>query len=179
MNLHGDIGGRIRTLREAAGITLADLARKLATHPSNIQRWEQGRVSPNWRSLARIADALGVAVESLVSDVSTEPQTSRGTSESAAQGGILQVSEAMDAEALTFPSAMSLNRSEVREESSYGREQAHDRARPRETWETLVRLEQDPRLRALREALGELPDDISAQEARQIAEIIRAYLRSR
>jgi transcriptional regulator with XRE-family HTH domain len=176
MNLHGGIGERIRTLREAAGITLADLARKLATHPSNIQRWEQGRVSPNWRSLARIADALGVSVESLVSDVSTEPQAPRGiSSESAAQGGILQMSDAMESESLAFPSAMSLNRSEVREESSCGREQV----RPREAWEALMRLEQDPRLRALREALGELPADITAQEAHQIAEIIRGYIRAR
>ena len=158
MNLRSHIGGRIRTHREAAGVTLADLARRLVTHPSNIQRWEQGRVSPNWKSLTRIAEALEVTVEDLVAEspvdaMSGPPQVRLGASAS-----LESHDESPQAALYSLSAGPTLGRGPVA---------------------VLMRLLQDPRLEALRDALGELPDDLTAWEARQIGEMIRAYIRGR
>jgi len=164
MDLRGDIGRRIRELREGAGITLADLARRLSTHPSNIQRWEQGRVSPNWRSLTRIAEALGVALEDLVSGGREEAQASPAAS--------MREVVSYDAELPAMLSRMMSPRASLSDAAM---------AAPPEQ-EAQGGIEQvlhDPRLRALRKALGEIPADLTAQEARQLGGIIRAYLGAR
>ena len=49
------LGDRIRSIRESQGLSLTDLARRMDTTPSNIQRWEQDRVSPRYKTLQRIA----------------------------------------------------------------------------------------------------------------------------
>ena len=66
------IGDTIRTTREAKGLTLSELARRLKTHPSNVQRWEINRVSPTYDTLQRIADALRVPPSELVGDYEDE-----------------------------------------------------------------------------------------------------------
>ncbi len=177
MNLQGHIGDRIRAFRVSAGISLAELARRLRTHPSNIQRWEQGKVSPNWKSLTRVAEALGVAVEVLVSGSGPaghgerpEPGSAKADSDEMLMSTrLLESIDSMDSE-LSY----SMDSGRLSEEP---REASEERAQPGR--DILRRLQFDWRLRELREALGELPEDLTEQEAMQIAEIIRAYVRSR
>ena len=54
------LGGRIRTLRLAAGLTQAELARRTGIHRPNIARVEAGRHTPSLETIARLAAAIGV-----------------------------------------------------------------------------------------------------------------------
>ena len=52
--------GRLRELREAAGLTQRDLADKIGVHVDAVARWEQGRREPSWATVLALAVALGV-----------------------------------------------------------------------------------------------------------------------
>jgi transcriptional regulator with XRE-family HTH domain len=52
--------GRLRELREAAGLTQRDLADKIGVHVDAVARWEQGRREPSWATVLALAEALGV-----------------------------------------------------------------------------------------------------------------------
>lgn len=54
------LGGRIRSLRLAAGLTQAELARRTGIHRPNIARVEAGRHTPSLETIARLAAAIGV-----------------------------------------------------------------------------------------------------------------------
>lgn len=54
------IAFRIRATRKSRGFSQAELGRKLGIKQSNIGRWEQGQHNPRPSTLRRIADALGV-----------------------------------------------------------------------------------------------------------------------
>jgi transcriptional regulator with XRE-family HTH domain len=51
---------RLRELREAAGLTQHDLAKKIGVHVDAVARWEQGRREPSWTTVLALAGALGV-----------------------------------------------------------------------------------------------------------------------
>lgn len=58
------IGDRIRTLREAAGISQERLARDIdAKSGSDVSRWERGEVTPRAKPLARLADRFGCSID--------------------------------------------------------------------------------------------------------------------
>lgn len=48
----------IRQLRDSAGLTQRELARRLGVTQPNVARWESGRSIPDLKTLQRIADAL-------------------------------------------------------------------------------------------------------------------------
>ena len=54
------LGARLRSLRVAAGLTQAELARRTGIHRPNIARVEAGRHTPSLETLARLASAIGV-----------------------------------------------------------------------------------------------------------------------
>jgi HTH-type transcriptional regulator/antitoxin HipB len=54
-----ELGERIRALREAGGISQAELARRIGSTQPSIARLEAGRVSPTLETLDRVAAALG------------------------------------------------------------------------------------------------------------------------
>lgn len=54
------LGGRIRALRLAAGLTQAELARRTGIHRPNIARVEAGRHTPSLETIARLSAAIGV-----------------------------------------------------------------------------------------------------------------------
>jgi transcriptional regulator with XRE-family HTH domain len=56
-------GEHLRGLREAAGLSRADLARKAVVPASTLRHWEGGRGMPGLPALLRLAEALGVRVE--------------------------------------------------------------------------------------------------------------------
>lgn len=55
------LGSRLRQLRLDAGLTQAELAERTGIHRPNIARVEAGRHTPSLDTLARLADAIGVA----------------------------------------------------------------------------------------------------------------------
>lgn len=55
-------GDSVERLRLAAGISKAELARRVQTHPSNVGRIIQGAHSPTAKTLSDYANALGVDV---------------------------------------------------------------------------------------------------------------------
>ncbi len=57
---------KFRELREAAGMTIGDLARRAELHPSTISAWERSAGAPDITRLARVAKILGVDYSELV-----------------------------------------------------------------------------------------------------------------
>ena len=55
-----ELGERIRGLREARGISQAELGRRIGSTQPAIARLEAGRVSPTLETLDRVAAALGM-----------------------------------------------------------------------------------------------------------------------
>ena len=56
-------GDHLRALRETAGLSRADLARKAGVPFSTLRNWEAGRGFPALPACLRLAEALGVRVE--------------------------------------------------------------------------------------------------------------------
>jgi transcriptional regulator with XRE-family HTH domain len=54
--------GRLKELREQAGLTQRTLADKASVHVDAIARWEAGRREPLWGNVLALAAALGVEV---------------------------------------------------------------------------------------------------------------------
>lgn len=52
--------------REAAGLTIAEAARKLEITPAAIYQWESGQTFPDAKRLASIAEVYGVTVDYLL-----------------------------------------------------------------------------------------------------------------
>ena len=61
-------GTRLRSLRERAGISQADLAAKIGTEPAILAGWERGLAEPPVSMLDRIAVALDLSVGALLVD---------------------------------------------------------------------------------------------------------------
>ena len=57
---------RLRTAREARGLTQSDLARRLGTPPSAIAHFEGERRKPSFANVRAIAKALDVSADYLV-----------------------------------------------------------------------------------------------------------------
>ena len=62
-------GGHLRTLRGAARLSRAELARRTGVPVSTLRKWENGRGFPGPAVCLRLAEALGVAVERLAEGV--------------------------------------------------------------------------------------------------------------
>lgn len=61
-----NVGERIKAARLAANLTQVQLAEKMGCSQQEVQRWEKGKVSPNVKTLHRIADAIGCDVGKLL-----------------------------------------------------------------------------------------------------------------
>jgi transcriptional regulator with XRE-family HTH domain len=62
-------GQHSRGLREGAGLSRADLARRAGVPASTLRNWEGDRGFPGVRAGLRMAEALGVPVERLAEGV--------------------------------------------------------------------------------------------------------------
>ena len=62
------LGARLRSLRLAAGLTQAELARRTGIHRPNIARVEAGRHTPSLETLSRLAAAIGVPTTRVLAD---------------------------------------------------------------------------------------------------------------
>jgi transcriptional regulator with XRE-family HTH domain len=59
------MGKSFKRLREAAGLSQAQLARKCGVPVGSYQQWEQGRRTPLLDAAVRIAEALDVSLDDL------------------------------------------------------------------------------------------------------------------
>lgn len=57
---------RVKELREAAGLTMAELAKRADLYPRTIRNVERGTHKPTLATVEKIADALGVPVQALL-----------------------------------------------------------------------------------------------------------------
>lgn len=73
---------RLKTLREAAGLSIRELARQIGEDHSNVRYWEISGKPPRSELLPAIAQALGVTVEDLLG----VPKSRRGTAPSSRTG---------------------------------------------------------------------------------------------
>lgn len=64
--LTGPVHGRIRRLRERAGLTLTEFADQCDVHISVACHWENGRSRPDLSRIPKIAQVLGVSELELV-----------------------------------------------------------------------------------------------------------------
>jgi transcriptional regulator with XRE-family HTH domain len=71
--LMASAASRLKALREAAGLTMRELARQIGEDHSNIRYWETTGKIPRSDVLAPMAKALGVTVEELLG----QPKPSR------------------------------------------------------------------------------------------------------
>ena len=56
---------RIKELREAAGLSQADVVRAMGVDQAAVVRWEQGTVMPRAAKLPQLADLLGCTIDAL------------------------------------------------------------------------------------------------------------------
>jgi transcriptional regulator with XRE-family HTH domain len=73
-------GGHMRALREEAGLSRPELARRASVSVSTLRNWESDRGFPGLPALARLAKALGVRVERFAEGVE-EPGEDESESE--------------------------------------------------------------------------------------------------
>jgi transcriptional regulator with XRE-family HTH domain len=60
--------GHLRSLREAAGLSVRELARQIGQDHSNVRYWEHSGALPRSNVLVPMAAALGVSVEQLLGE---------------------------------------------------------------------------------------------------------------
>ena len=70
-------GDRIKEARKQAGLSQKELADKLGISFQTLAQWETGKRNPKYDTLKRIADALGVSVNSFMTDVQLQKPTER------------------------------------------------------------------------------------------------------
>ncbi|SDF88196.1 helix-turn-helix domain-containing protein [Alloyangia pacifica] len=84
--LRSDLGARMKAVRQACGFTLEVAAQRTGLALSTIHKIENGRVSPSYENLVRIARAYGIGMERLFSADHEAHQTTRLTVTRAGQG---------------------------------------------------------------------------------------------
>ena len=68
------VGRLIKSYREKANLTQKELGEKLGVTESYISQYERGKRVPKPDTLTRIAEALGVSIETLASDLEKQRQ---------------------------------------------------------------------------------------------------------
>ena len=57
------MANNIKQLREAAGMTQAELAAKMRLTTPSITKWERGRANPTYDNLIQLAEIFGVSLD--------------------------------------------------------------------------------------------------------------------
>jgi len=69
---------RIATLRKDAGLSQAELAKRINTHSSNIAFWELRGTPPRGEILPALARELGVSIDALLGVAPSRPPVAKG-----------------------------------------------------------------------------------------------------
>ncbi len=72
------MANNIKQLREAAGMTQAELAAKMQLTTPSITKWELGRANPTYDNLIQLAEIFGVSLDEVA-----------GRKTSAQKGGVV------------------------------------------------------------------------------------------
>ena len=91
--LRPKLGPRLRAMRQERGLSLRELARRLALSPSSISQIETGKLQPSVRTLNAFAAELGVTMDEVLFDPSageTSAQVDDGASGVAAPSPAVQ-----------------------------------------------------------------------------------------
>lgn len=86
LQLRSDLGNRMKAVRQACGFTLEVAAQRTGLALSTIHKIENGRVSPSYENLVRVARAYDIGMERLFSSDHEAHQTTRMTVTKAGQG---------------------------------------------------------------------------------------------
>lgn len=86
LQLRSELGARMKAVRQACGFTLEAAAQRTGLALSTIHKIENGRVSPSYENLVRIARAYDIGMERLFSADHEATQTTRMTVTKAGQG---------------------------------------------------------------------------------------------
>lgn len=70
--------GRLRELREAAGLTQLQLAEHVGVQRLSIARWETGYMEPSWSNVLALAAALGVTPDAFMQEPAPRDPTGPG-----------------------------------------------------------------------------------------------------
>jgi transcriptional regulator with XRE-family HTH domain len=92
------VGGRIRALRRARGLTQDELALACAVSRSAVAQWETDRAGQLRDNITRIADALGASVEHILQG--SEPTGLATTGDELAMLRLYQACDPQDREFL-------------------------------------------------------------------------------
>jgi len=61
-----NLGANIQKARKAAGVTQAELAKRLQVYQKDISRWEHNELTPNALTLARICAELHASADEIL-----------------------------------------------------------------------------------------------------------------
>jgi transcriptional regulator with XRE-family HTH domain len=78
------LGPRLRAIRLRRGLSLRELARRLALSPSSISQIETGKMQPSVRTLYAFVSEFGVTVDEVLFDQAPPDEASASLSESSA-----------------------------------------------------------------------------------------------
>jgi transcriptional regulator with XRE-family HTH domain len=73
MTLADDVGRALKTLRDAAGLTLSELARQSGVGKATLSELEAGRRNPTLETLYALTTALGVPLSAVLQPPGTQP----------------------------------------------------------------------------------------------------------
>ena len=73
------MGGRMLRARDAAGLSIADVAARLGVRKTTVQAWENDRSQPRANKMQMIAGLLNVSLSWLLHGVGTGPTEDDGT----------------------------------------------------------------------------------------------------
>jgi transcriptional regulator with XRE-family HTH domain len=76
--------GRLRELREEAGLTREELAEKAGLKPGGVRDIEQGKRVPGWETVLALCGALGCSCEEFRREPAERPEPRRGRPRKAA-----------------------------------------------------------------------------------------------
>jgi transcriptional regulator with XRE-family HTH domain len=82
--LVGRFAGRLREMREGAGLSREELAALAGLKPGGLRDLEQGRREPGWRTVLQLAGALKVDVAAFLVKPAPTPPPARGRPRKAA-----------------------------------------------------------------------------------------------
>jgi transcriptional regulator with XRE-family HTH domain len=104
------LGPRLRAIRHSRGLSVRELARRLAISPSAISQIETGKMQPSVRTLYAFVSEFGVTVDEVLFDQAPPQSASVSESSPVAPGPALAVQRAEGRPAITLDSGVTWER---------------------------------------------------------------------